>query len=176
RAVDDPAGVLLVGSGEAAEKTRLAIVDPETGRARGENEIGEIWVCGPGVALGYWDREDETKATFGAHLGRSAARFLRTGDLGFLRGGELFVAGRAKDLVIVRGRNIHPQDVEAAAASCAALLAGSNLAGSGAAAFGIEADGDERLALVLEVPRHTADSSALIGAVRAAIVETLEVD
>src|SRR4030095_9269311 len=171
RAVEDPDGIELVGSGRAAERTRIAIVDPESGRARGESEVGEIWVSGPGVALGYWNRESDTEATFGARLGKSATRLLRTGDLGFLRAGELFVAGRAKDLVIIRGRNIHPQDVEAVAAACEA-----SLAGLAAAAFAIDVDGVEALALVQEIPRHGGDPAALLSAVRTAIVDALEVD
>lgn len=171
RAVDDTDGVSLVGSGRAAEGTRIAIVDAATGMEKPDGDVGEIWVRGPGVALGYWNREAETETTFRARLGRGAARFLRTGDLGFVRAGELFVAGRAKDLVIVRGRNIHPQDVEALAVSCDAALVGSAVA-----AFGIEADGDERLVIVLEVPRRGADPGALLTAIRVAIVDALEID
>src|SRR5690606_37234164 len=120
RAPDDAGTILLVGSGFAAPALDLRIVDPETGQICGDDEIGAIWIAGPSVAAGYWDREDATSASFGARLPagdppdpRATAGYLRTGDLGFLHGGELHICGRQDDLIIVRGRNLHPQDIEA---------------------------------------------------------------
>jgi acyl-CoA synthetase (AMP-forming)/AMP-acid ligase II len=91
----------------------LAIVDPEARRRRGEDAIGEIWVSAPSVADGYFGQPDATGETFGVGLaGEGSARFLRTGDLGFLHEGDLYVTGRLKDVIILFGRNIHPEDVE----------------------------------------------------------------
>jgi thioester reductase-like protein len=103
----------LVACGSAWHATRVAIVDPERRSLRAEGEIGEIWVAGPGVAQGYWGRPEESARAFGARLAEAGeGPFLRTGDLGFLLGGEIFVAGRIKDCIIVRGRNHYPQDIE----------------------------------------------------------------
>ena len=170
RAADDDTGQALVGSGRPGAGTRAAIVDPLSGHRRAENEVGEIWVSGPSVALGYWSRSDETARSFGARIPGNRSRFLRTGDLGFLRDGEVFVTGRLKDLLIIRGRNLYPQDIERTAQEChAALRAG--------AAFGVEVAGEERLVLVQEVDRHRgSDSPEIFAALRTAIVETYEVD
>ena len=97
------------------------VVDPETRIGLSEREIGEIWVAGPSVASGYWDRENDTADTFGATLIDGSGPYLRTGDLGFLFEGELFVTGRAKDLVIVAGRNYYPLDIEQACEGVAGL-------------------------------------------------------
>jgi amino acid adenylation domain-containing protein len=140
----------LVSSGRPAAdpEQRLAIVDPETGKPCPPERIGEVWIAGPGVAAGYWNRPEETARSFGARLaapGDIEDRFLRTGDLGFLADGELFVTGRLKDLIILRGRNLYPQDVELTAErSHPALRPGCG------AAFGVERDGEERLVLVQE--------------------------
>ncbi|MFI9412898.1 fatty acyl-AMP ligase [Nocardia gamkensis] len=101
----------LVGCGPAAGGLDIRIVDPHTLQQLADNTVGEIWIRGESVAAGYWNRPDETRETFGAHLG-TVGPFLRTGDLGLLRDNELFVAGRLKDLLIINGRNIYPQDVE----------------------------------------------------------------
>ncbi|HVR95063.1 MAG TPA: amino acid adenylation domain-containing protein [Thermoanaerobaculia bacterium] len=150
--------------------TEVEIVDPETCVRCG---TGEIWVAGPGVAAGYWNRPEETEATFGARLADApeAGPFLRTGDLGFLAGGELFVSGRLKDLVILRGRNHYPQDLERTAeVSHPALQPG------GAAAFGVEVDGEEQLVIVQEViPRFGGDAGAVAEAVREAVAAEHEV-
>ncbi|HET9212138.1 MAG TPA: proline iminopeptidase-family hydrolase, partial [Thermoanaerobaculia bacterium] len=88
---------------------RIVTVDPETGEERPE---GEVWISGPSVARGYWENEEATARDFHAFLPTGEGPFLRTGDLGFLSGGELYVTGRLKDLIILRGRNHYPQDVE----------------------------------------------------------------
>ncbi len=99
----------LVGSGHAMPDTKVVIVHPESLTACGPDEVGEIWVSGPSVAQGYWHRPEETEITFHAHLADTGeGPFLRTGDLGFLRDGELFVTGRLKDLIIIDGRNLYP--------------------------------------------------------------------
>ena len=103
----------LVGCGHAMPGTRIVIVNPETSAPCAPDTVGEIWVSGPTIAHGYWNRHEETDLTFQAGLvGAGAGRFLRTGDLGFLKDGELFVTGRLKDLIIIDGRNVYPQDIE----------------------------------------------------------------
>jgi acyl carrier protein len=111
--------------------------------------VGEIWVAGPSVANGYWRRPEETTASFGAELGAGATRWLRTGDLGFFEVGELFVTGRLKDLIIVRGRNVYPQDVELTVERAHAALR----PGCGAA-FAVPHDGTDWLVVVHELERR----------------------
>ncbi|MEV0769909.1 fatty acyl-AMP ligase [Nocardia salmonicida] len=131
---------LLVGCGQPARGLTVRIVDPHTGQQAGDDTVGEIWVQGDSVAAGYWNRPEETRHTFDAHLG-SEGPFLRTGDLGMLREGELFVTGRLKDLMIINGRNLYPQDVEEAVEQLhPALTTG--------VAVSVEAGGRERLVVV----------------------------
>ena len=109
-------GRRLVGCGTPHLDARVVIVDPETRQPRAPRQVGEIWIAGPSVARGYWRREEANAEAFDGRLSSGEGGFLRTGDLGFLDdGGELFVTGRLKDLVILRGRNLYPQDVEATA-------------------------------------------------------------
>ncbi|WP_224248813.1 non-ribosomal peptide synthetase [Hyalangium gracile] len=144
----------LVSSGRNALDGRVVIVDPEQGTPLPDGTIGEIWVSGSSVADGYWNRPDTTAQTFQASLrGSGEGPFLRTGDLGFLRDEELFVTGRAKDLLIIRGLNHYPQDIERTVErSHPAIRPGSG------AAFSVEADGEERLVIVYEVSaRHVSN-------------------
>jgi len=131
--------------------------------------VGEVWVRGPGVARGYLGHAEETVETFGAHLDTGEGPYLRTGDLAFLRGEELFLVGRLKDVLIIRGRNHHPQDLEWTAGQChPALRAGC------AAAFLVEQDGREQLVLAQEVSRESAGmprAEELAGDIREAISE-----
>lgn len=114
RAEPVPAGEgrAMVGCGDFFHEWRVAVVDPETREELPGRRTGEIWVNGPGLPDGYWNRPDETAETFEAHLASGEGPFLRTGDAGFLDGGELYVCGRRKDLIIVHGANIHPSDLE----------------------------------------------------------------
>jgi len=167
----------LVGCGGAWMGQRLAIVDAETGAPRGDGEVGEIWLSGPSMAHGYWGNAEATAATFGARLagddGRSP-RWLRTGDLGFWDSGNLFVTGRIKDLIILRGRNHYPQDVELTVERCHPALR----QGCGAA-FSVDLDGEEKLVLVQELDRRAKPSpeelAALFDTVRSAVAEQHEV-
>jgi acyl-CoA synthetase (AMP-forming)/AMP-acid ligase II/acyl carrier protein len=142
----------LVGCGKPIG-ARVVIADPETHEARPAGRVGEIWVAGPSVAAGYWGRPEETAATFGAHLAGSAdGPFLRTGDLGFLTAdGELFVTGRCKDLIVIRGRNIYPQDIERAVEGLASFIRPNTCA-----VFGVEVDGEEAIGLMIEADRALA--------------------
>ncbi len=162
----------LVSSGRGPEGLRVVVADPEQCAPVEAGRVGEVWVSGPSVAAGYWRRPEETEAAFGARLATGEGPFLRTGDLGFLEGGELFVTGRIKDLLILRGRNVYPQDLEATAERAhPALRAG------GAAAFAVESDGEERLVLVQELTREglRADAGEVALAVRRALADEHEV-
>ncbi|WP_234336748.1 fatty acyl-AMP ligase [Streptomyces xylophagus] len=101
----------LVGCGSSTG-LRVRIVDPDSSEVLPVGRIGEIWVSGPSVTAGYWEQAEATKATFEAHTADGQGPFLRTGDLGGLLDGHLFVTGRRKDVLVLHGRNIHPQDVE----------------------------------------------------------------
>ena len=140
----------LVGSGRAIPGTRIAIVDPESLAACAADAVGEIWVSSPSVARGYWNRPEETAQTFHAYLANTGdGPFLRTGDLGFLRDGELFVTGRLKDVIIIDGRNVYPQDIELTVEQCHPAMRPG-----GCAAFAVEIEGEERLVVAVEVDRH----------------------
>jgi acyl-CoA synthetase (AMP-forming)/AMP-acid ligase II len=103
----------LVSSGHASHDTKVVIANPEALTTCAPDQVGEIWVSGPGVAQGYWNRPEETKRTCQAYLKDTGeGPFLRTGDLAFMKNGELFVTGRLKDLIIIGGRNLHPEDIE----------------------------------------------------------------
>lgn len=141
----------LVSSGVVrAEDFEVRIADPATLRDLGQDGVGEIWVRGESVATGYWSRPGATAEAFGARLtgadGAVTDGWLRTGDLGALSGGELYVTGRLKEMVVINGRNIYPHDVEAAARAAHPSL------GTGAV-FAVRPGGDvrERLVAVLEV-------------------------
>ncbi len=161
----------VVNSGRVAAGQRVEIVDTETLKPCAPGEVGEIWVAGPSVAAGYWNRPEETERTFRARMANGEGPFLRTGDLGFLAGGELFVSGRIKDLIILRGRNYYPQDLEwTAEASHPALRPGC------CAAFSIEREGEERLVILQEVDRSQAtDLDAVAETVRRAVAAEHEV-
>ena len=140
----------LVGCGSILLDQRLVIADPHTLTPAADDQVGEIWVSGPSVAQGYWNRPEETAAHVPAYLPDTGeGPFLRTGDLGFLQDGELFITGRLKDLIIIRGHNYYPQDIERRPARCHPRLRD----GQGAA-FAVEVDGRERLVMVHEVERR----------------------
>ncbi|OZH55424.1 AMP-binding protein [Hydrocoleum sp. CS-953] len=152
----------------------IVIVDPESLTKRSEGEVGEIWVSGAGVGKGYWQQAEETEQTFNAFLADKRP-FLRTGDLGFLEEGELFITGRIKDVMILWGRYRYPQDIELTVEKCHPALR----SGCGAA-FSIEAEDDERLIIVQEVERsylRKLNIEEVVGAIRQAVAEehTVEV-
>jgi acyl-CoA synthetase (AMP-forming)/AMP-acid ligase II/alkylation response protein AidB-like acyl-CoA dehydrogenase/acyl carrier protein len=139
----------IVSSGRIGSGNRVAIVDPETHLPVSSWRVGEVWVSGPSVARGYWQRTAETEATFGARLASNGdGPFLRTGDLGFMRDGELFITGRLKDLIIINGRNVYPQDVEEVIERAIDFIEPNMCA-----AFSVEVNGQERLAIVAEANR-----------------------
>lgn len=146
----DPDARELVGCGPAAPGVDLLVVDPDSRRPAGPGRVGEIWLASAAVARGYRGGGARAQApVFGVPLEDGSGAWLRSGDLGFLRDGELFVTGRLKDLVIVNGRNLYPQDIEALVEEVAGFLEPNRCA-----AFGVEDGGHERLALVLEADRR----------------------
>lgn len=164
---EEERGTSVLSCGRLALDTEVAIVDPETLEQRPPGRIGEIWVASPSVAQGYWNRAEESQRTFRARIaGSGRGPFLRTGDLGFVRDGEVYVAGRVKDMIIIRGRNLYPQDLEALAEA-----GHPEIRPSFCAAFGVEVEGEEQLVLVaaLNRPKLSADPQAIIGAIRDAI-------
>lgn len=164
----------FVGSGRLDTDQRVLIVDPDSRRRCEAARAGEIWVAGPSVSRGYWNAPEATEKTFGARVVDGDARtFLRTGDLGFIHDNQLFVCGRLKDLIIIRGRNHAPQDIEhTAEMSHPALQPGCGVA------FSVDVDGDEQLVLVYEAKRHHLPLNAeeVASAIRRAVAEAHELD
>jgi acyl-CoA synthetase (AMP-forming)/AMP-acid ligase II len=171
----------VVGCGRALAGERIAIVDPTTRERLGADRVGEIWVAGPNVAGGYWRNAEAAAAVFGARIageenaGEADEGWLRTGDLGFIDvAGELFITGRIKEVVIIRGANHYPQDIEDTAQSCHPALRRN-----GGAAFTVtEGDDPERLIVVQEVERterHRIAADEIIGRIREAIVREHEI-
>jgi acyl-CoA synthetase (AMP-forming)/AMP-acid ligase II len=159
----------VVCCGRPAADYHLAVVDPRTLTRCPPDRIGEIWVKGGHVAGGYWNRAAETEAVFRAHLAdTSEGPFLRTGDLGFLHDGGLFVTGRSKDLIIVHGANHYPEDIEATVERSHPALRPQ-----GGAAFAVEADDEVRVVVAHEVARgyERSDLEQVLGAVRRAVAE-----
>jgi 8-amino-7-oxononanoate synthase len=168
-----PEHTRLVSCGRALFDQQIVIVDPTTCTQCAPDQVGEIWLTGPSVAQGYWGRPEETAQTFHAHTRDTGeGPFLRTGDLGFMNEGELFVTGRIKDLIVIRGRNHYPQDIERTIAqSHPALKTGMG------AACSIAVAGEERLVVVHEVDRRylrEEELDAAIGAIRQAIARRHE--
>jgi amino acid adenylation domain-containing protein len=172
---EQPGARGLVGCGGVLGDQRVVIVDPQNDHQLAPSRVGEIWIAGPSVAKGYWGRPEETRATFGAHTADGDGPFLRTGDLGFLLDGELFVTGRIKDLIILRGRNLYPQDIESTLECCH-----PDLRPGAAAAFSLDAGQQECLVVVQEVERRFVKApperiQAMIAAIRQAVLEDHEV-
>ncbi|MBL1078306.1 fatty acyl-AMP ligase [Nocardia sp. 2] len=157
----------LVGSGRVLPNEDVAIVDPDTGGLCAPDRVGEIWIAGDQVAHGYWENPAATADAFGARCpDRPGHRYLRTGDLGALVDGELYVTGRRKDMIIVRGRNHYPHDIEHTVHTAHPALR----PGCGTA---FTVDAPERLIVVQEIHRdhlETADPAALAAAIRAAVL------
>ncbi len=158
----------LVSCGQSLIDQQVEIVNPETKVKCQPGEVGEVWVAGKSVTQGYWKNHKETLFSFKAYLANSReGPFLRTGDLGFLESGELFITGRIKDMLIIRGCNYYPQDIEQTVEeSHPSLKAGA------VAAFSIEEKSSERLVVIAEVERtfiRTLEVKTVIESVRQAI-------
>ncbi|WP_241839997.1 fatty acyl-AMP ligase [Frankia sp. CcI49] len=167
-------GQVLVGSGRVLPEETVRIVDPATGQVCPPGAIGEIWVSGPHIARGYWRNPEASTATFEATCpdDEPGRRFLRTGDLGVLVDDELYVAGRLKDLIIIRGRNLYPQDIERTTEQAHPAARAGRVA-----AFAVpDPAAGERLVVVAEV-RETPDvlPDDVAASIRAAVVREHEV-
>jgi acyl-CoA synthetase (AMP-forming)/AMP-acid ligase II len=159
----DMDGRVVCGSAAGCE---LRIVDPQTGLEAPLGTMGEVWVRGDSVARGYWNAPEATAAVFGAHLPGVGGGFLRTGDQGYLGEGGLYLCGRLKDILVHRGVNIDPDDVERAAASVSPVMSVTG------AAFPVEIDDEERVVLVHEIDRRAfveADLEAVADGVAEAV-------
>jgi amino acid adenylation domain-containing protein len=172
REIEGAGGMALVGCGRPAREQELLVVDPETREPCAPGRVGEIWVSGASVAQGYWQQPEDSARVFEARLADSErGPFLRTGDLGVLQGEQLFITGRRKDLIILRGRNHYPQDIEVTVERCSPRLR----PGCGAA-FSVEVEGAEQLVVVHELAaREDEESPAEVCArVRQAVAEQHE--
>ncbi|MDB9529236.1 AMP-binding protein [Oscillatoria sp. CS-180] len=168
--VPDGEGQTIVSCGYPSEDQELLIVNPETCQVCPDGQVGEIWVAVSGsVTQGYWQQPERTAETFHAFTQGGQGPFLRTGDLGFVQAGALFVTGRRKELIIIRGRNYYPKDIETTIeTSHEALQPGAG------AAFSVMIDHQERLAVVQEVKRtylRHFDGDEVLGEIRQAIAE-----
>lgn len=141
----------LVSAGKPLCDLEVAIVEPESLRRCPSDRVGEIWISGRSVAQGYWQQPEKTEQTFKAYTADTGeGPFLRTGDLGFMReDGELFVTGRLKDVMIIRGRNHYPQDIELSVEQSYPALVSNR-----SAAFSVEVAGEEKLVVAVEVERR----------------------
>lgn len=168
-------GISLVGCGHTWMETRIEIVDAATMKKTGKNEVGEIWISGPTIAAGYWNKPEETKRTFGAmQADTGEGPFLRTGDLGFFHEKELYITGRLKDLIIIRGVNHYPNDIEFTVQNAI-----PELRQNGGAAFPVTEGGVESLVIVQELERsamRNTDFDELMEKIRQVVAEEHELD
>lgn len=164
-----PQGLALVSNGRSAPGVEVAIVDPATRTRLGENTLGEIWVSGPAIGLGYWGRPQDNAQVFQAAIdGEEPRRYLRTGDLGFLHEEELFIAGRSKDVIIVRGSNHYPQDIEVTVERAHPLIREGYTA-----SFSVQENGLDQLIIAAERKRYfaeKADYEDVVQAIQRAVV------
>jgi len=168
----DPGSRAISASGRLIPENTIRIVDPETCLPCPPDRVGEIWCAGGSIALGYWNQREETERTFQARLATGEpGNYLRTGDLGFIADGRLFVTGRIKDLIILAGANHYPQDIE-----WTVEAAHSDIRPGCTAAFSIEVDGRERLVVLAEAKTREDELDALCNAIRRAVAECHELD
>ena len=165
----------IVGCGEPVRHQRVLIVDPETLQPCERSQVGEVWISGPSVTQGYWRRPQETAEVFQASLATGEGPFLRTGDLGVFQDHNLFITGRLKDLIILNGRNLYPQDIEFTVEQAhPAVRAGHSVA------FSHQLDGEEHLIILAEInhryrpqtsPSEQLDTREIINSIRKAVAE-----
>lgn len=157
----------LVGCGQATKNESILIVDTDTLKPLPENSIGEIWIQSPSVGLGYWEKEEVTQDIFQARTADNDGPYLRTGDLGFWSEGQIYVAGRVKDLIIVRGVNRYPQDIEQTVEECH-----ESISSSASAAFADDSGPRERLIITVEVQRSLEDDwNPVVLAIRRSVTQ-----
>ncbi|WP_180977583.1 AMP-binding protein [Janthinobacterium sp. ROICE36] len=174
--VGDALATRIVACGAASAPHDLRVVDPESRRELADGQVGEIWFAGPSVSPGYWGLGAQTAEAFGQSICNSdlPAAYLRTGDLGVMVDGELYVTGRIKDLVILNGRNYYPQDIELSATAAHRAIRPGHVA-----AFAVEEDLVERLVVVAEVEREhfrSLDVDHVVAAVRQQVLRDHEIN
>lgn len=156
----------LVSCGSVHPSLDLRVVDPQLGTERAEREIGELWVSGPSITQGYRNHREKTLQTYNQRLAGFDGRYLRTGDLGFIDNGELYVTGRIKEVLIIRGANHYPQDIEQECLSACPEFVNCRVA-----AFSVPTAAHEQMAIVLEVPRMPIEHDAVAKRINARLVE-----
>ncbi|WP_248796649.1 non-ribosomal peptide synthetase [Pseudomonas sp. MWU13-2105] len=159
--------VMSCGSGQPGHAVR--VVEANTLQVLADNQVGEVWASGPSIALGYWRNPEASAKTFVEHAG---ATWLRTGDLGFLRDGELYITGRLKDMLIVRGQNLYPQDIEQTIEREVEVVRKGRVA-----AFAVSEQGEEGIGIAAEISRSVRKilpPQALIQAIRQVVAEAYQ--
>jgi amino acid adenylation domain-containing protein len=169
-------GLNLVSNGWPFSDQELLIVNPDSRVPLPAGQVGEIWLKGPSVSPGYWNHPEETEETFHGYTTAGIGPYLRTGDLGFLHDQQCYITGRLKELIIIRGRNLYPQDIEQSILPCH-----PSLIPNGAAAFSVEVESvppvkEEKLVIVQEIdPRKAPDLTEVVSAMRQAVTATYNV-
>ncbi len=162
-------GAAIMSCGTSQPEHAVLIVDPQTLAELPDNSVGELWATGPSIAHGYWRNPEATAKTFVQHAGRT---WLRTGDLGFMRFGEVYITGRLKDLLIVRGHNLYPQDIEQTIEREVEVVRKGRVA-----AFAVNDQGLEGIGIAAEISRSVQKilpPEALIKAIRQAVAEAYQ--
>ncbi|MEG2390576.1 MAG: AMP-binding protein, partial [Pseudomonas sp.] len=162
-------GSAIMSCGISQPEHAVLIVEPTRLEELADNAVGEVWAAGPSIAHGYWRNPEASARTFVQHAGRT---WLRTGDLGFMRDGELFITGRLKDMLIVRGHNLYPQDIEKTVESEVEVVRKGRVA-----AFAVTQDGEEGIGIAAEISRSVQKvlpPEALIKAIRQAVAEACQ--
>ncbi|MBZ9783465.1 non-ribosomal peptide synthetase [Pseudomonas sp. REP124] len=162
-------GSAIMSCGISQPEHAVLIIDPASLDEVADNTVGEVWASGPSIALGYWRNPEASAKTFVQHAGKT---WLRTGDLGFMRDGELFITGRLKDMLIVRGHNLYPQDIEQTVEREVEVVRKGRVA-----AFAVNQDGEEGIGIAAEISRSVQKvlpPEALIKAIRQAVAEAYQ--
>ncbi|USV99563.1 non-ribosomal peptide synthetase [Pseudomonas pergaminensis] len=162
-------GSAIMSCGTSQPEHAVLIADPQTLTELPDNRVGELWASGPSIAHGYWRNPEATAKTFVQHAGRT---WLRTGDLGFIRDGEVYITGRLKDLLIVRGHNLYPQDIEQTIEREVEVVRKGRVA-----AFAVSDKGLEGIGIAAEISRSVQKilpPEALIKAIRQAVAEAYQ--
>ncbi|WP_347907944.1 non-ribosomal peptide synthetase [Pseudomonas grandcourensis] len=162
-------GCPIMSCGISQPAHAVLIIDPVSLNEQADNVVGEVWASGPSIASGYWRNPEASAKTFVRHAGKT---WLRTGDLGFLRNGELFITGRLKDMLIVRGHNLYPQDIEQTVEREVEVVRKGRVA-----AFAVTVDGQEGIGIAAEISRSVQKilpPESLIKAIRQAVAEAYQ--